>query len=409
MSRPQLRSIAGALTTPQIALWSGAVASGKTIASLVAFLLLLVRAPRHGLVVIVGRTLQTIERNIIDVLQSPELFGPVAAHVHHTPGSTTAVILGRTVHLIGASDARAEGRIRGATVGLAYVDEASLIPESFWTMLLSRLRVKDARLLGTTNPDGPAHWLRKDYILRADEVGMRHWHFTLDDNPGLPEGFADRLKVQYVGLWYRRFIAGEWCLASGAVYDMWDPDRHVVSQLPTIREWIGTGVDYGTVNPFAALLGGLGDDGRIYLASEYRYDSRREYGQLTDHEYSRRYRAWLDGLGVRPRWHVVDPSASSFIRQLMTDRVTAAHANNDVLDGIRTVSSLLGTDRLRVHESCAGWIDEAPGYSWDDDAAEKGEDRPVKANDHSLDGGRYLLHTTHPTWRIRLRPAALAA
>lgn len=406
VSPPQLRSIAEALTTPQIALWSGAVASGKTIASLVALVILIARAPRHGLIVVTGRTLQTIERNVIDVLQSPELFGPVARHVHHTKGSTTATIIGRTVHLVGAADARAEGRIRGATIALAYVDEASLVPEGFWTMLLSRLRVKHAKLLATTNPDGPAHWLRKDYIQRADHVGMQHWHFTLDDNPGLPEGFAERLKAQYVGLWYRRFIAGEWCLASGAVYDMWDPDRHVVSQLPTIREWLGTGVDYGTVNPFAALLAGIGDDGRVYLASEYRYDSRREYGQLTDHEYSRRYRSWLDDLGVRPRWHVIDPSATSFIRQLMTDGTTAAHANNTVLDGIRTVSTLLGTDRLRVHESCSGWIDEAPGYSWDDAAAERGEDQPIKANDHSLDAGRYVLHTTYPTWRTRLRSAA---
>src|SRR5690606_24239108 len=106
----------------QIALWSGAVSSGKTISSLLAFLILLTRAPSHGLVVIVGRTLQTIERNLIDPLQSPELFGPLAGQVHHTAGSTTAVILGRTVHLVGASDARAESRIRGATVALAYVD-----------------------------------------------------------------------------------------------------------------------------------------------------------------------------------------------------------------------------------------------------------------------------------------------
>lgn len=171
MSPAQIRSIVESQDAP-IALWSGAVSSGKTIASLIAFLLRLAVAPDHGLIVIVGRTLQTIERNLIDPLQSTYLFGPLAKHVQHTTGSTTATILGRTVHLIGASDARAEGRIRGSTIALAYVDEATLVPYEFWMMLLSRLRVgNESRLMATTNPDGPFHWLRREFILRGTRSG----------------------------------------------------------------------------------------------------------------------------------------------------------------------------------------------------------------------------------------------
>lgn len=416
LSRKQIRSVVES-SAVRIALWAGAVRSGKTIASLIAFLIALAKAPQHGLVVIVGKTLQTIERNVIEPLQDPTLFGPIARHVHHTRGSNTAIILGRTVHLIGASDARAEGRLRGLTACLAYVDEATLIPEAFWTQLLARLSVPGAQLLGTTNPDGPAHWLRKSFLLRAGELNLASWHFTLDDNPSLDPGYVAALKLEYVGLWHRRYILGQWCLAEGAVYDMWDPDRHVVDVLPRIRGWVGLGVDYGTVNPFAALLLALGEDGRLYLTNEWRYDSRAAHRQLTDVEYSKRLRAWLDAVkwprsplvGVRPDWTVVDPSAASFVTQLYHDGVTPTLAANGVLDGIRQVSSLLATGRLRVHSSCRGLIEEIAGYSWDPEKARKGEDAPVKADDHSLDATRYVVHTTEAAWRPVLTQEAEAA
>ncbi|MFJ4847551.1 PBSX family phage terminase large subunit [Streptomyces sp. NPDC088733] len=410
LSPKQITSIVEAEDAP-IALWSGAVSSGKTIASLIAFLIALVAAPDQGLIVVIGRTLQTIERNIIDPLQSVSLFGPLARHVHHTTGSTTAIILGRTVHLVGASDSRSEGRIRGATIALAYVDEATLVPQSFWMMLLSRLRVGNkSRLLATTNPDGPFHWLRKDFMARADEVGLTSWHFTLDDNPSMDPGVVKRLKAQYTGLWYRRFILGEWCLAEGVVYDMWDDERHVVDILPAMQRWTCVGLDYGTVNPLSALLIGHGVDNRLYVASEYRHDSRTAHRQMTDAQYSRALQDWLAGVrhsagtGADPQWIFVDPSAASFMTQLWSDGVPGvAKADNSVLDGIRSVSVALGSGLLSVHRSCAGLIGELPAYAWDETAAAKGDDKPLKIDDHSVDALRYALHSSAYEWRGLIR------
>jgi PBSX family phage terminase large subunit len=413
MSRKQIRSIIESERV-KIALWEGAVSSGKTIASLVAFLIAVAQAPENGLIFCVGRTLQTVERNIIEVLmQSAGPFGPLAKYVEHTRGSNVAMIFGRTIHLVGASDVRAEGRIRGATASLIYIDEATLIPEGFWTMCLSRVRVPGARIIATTNPDGPAHWLRKNFLLREGELNLRSWHFVLDDNPFLEESFKADLRREYVGLWYRRFIQGEWCIAEGAVYDMWEEDRHVVAALPEIVDWLALGIDYGTSNPFAAEMLGLGADGRLYLTHEWRYSGREARRQLTDVEYSARLRDWTANLpvpgltakGITPRFWVVDPSAASFIQQLYRDRLRPVLADNTVLDGIRLIASLLATDRLRVHESCKGWISEVPGYTWDPDQAEKGVDEPIKAEDHSLDGGRYAIKTTEHLWRPRLLAA----
>lgn len=405
LSPKQQRSIVESAHV-RISIWAGAVRSGKTIASLLAFLIAVAAAPDHGLIVIAGRTRETIERNIIEPLQDTSLFGPLAKHVHHTRGSNTAVILGRTVHLIGAYNQLSEGRLRGMTACLALVDEATLVPEAFWTQLLARLSVPGARLLATTNPDGPNHWLRQQFLLRAPQLNLASWHFTLDDNPSLDPKYVADLKAENVGLFYRRNILGEWALAEGAVFDMWDPDRHVVTVLPAVRRWIAVGIDYGTTNPFAALALGLGADNVLYLGHEWRWDSKTQHRQLTDAQYSEKLRAWLKGIGVHPQWTIVDPSAASFVTQLHQDGLVPAQGDNAVLDGIRCVASLLGRNKLKVHSSCQGFINEIPGYSWDPDKAAKGEDAPIKADDHSLDAARYATFTTQSAWRSDLREAA---
>ncbi|MFJ9816171.1 PBSX family phage terminase large subunit [Streptomyces sp. NPDC101151] len=403
LSDKQLASIRGA--TARINIWHGSVRSGKTIASLVCFLFLVRRAPATGLIVIVGRSLQTIERNCLDVLQDPTLFGDLAAEVRHTRGATTAVILGRVVHLVGAADARAEGRLRGMTAALAYADEITLLPAPFFRQLLARLSVPGAKLIGTTNPDSPRHWLRTDYLDRAGELDLADFHFKLADNPSLSAAYVAALAAEFTGLWRRRMILGEWVVAEGAIYDSYDEAQHVVDELPPMRRyWVG--IDYGTSNPFSALLLGAGDDDRLYVVSEWRHEARTTRRQMTDAAYSRAVRDWLAEQRVEPEWTFVDPSAASYSTQLWADgHPGVARAVNDVLDGIRSVSVALDSGLLRIHRSCAGLLAELPNYVWSEEAAARGEDRPVKQDDHSVDALRYVLHSTAHEWRGLLATA----
>ncbi|MFD7716190.1 PBSX family phage terminase large subunit [Streptomyces sp. NPDC059814] len=404
LSDKQLASIRGA--TARINIWHGSVRSGKTIASLVCFLLMVRRAPASGLIVIVGRSLQTIERNCLDVLQDPTLFGHLAAEVRHTRGATTAVVLGRVVHLVGAADARAEGRLRGMTAALAYADEVTLLPAAFFRQLLARLSVPGAKLIGTTNPDSPRHWLRTDYLDRADELDLAEFHFQLSDNPSLTEAYVAALAAEFTGLWRRRMILGEWVVAEGAIYDAYHEQRHVVDELPPmLRHWVG--IDYGTSNPFSALLLGAGDDDRLYVVSEWRHDARAAHRQMTDAAYSRAVRHWLAEQGVEPEWTFIDPSAASYSTQLWADgHPGVTQAVNDVLDGIRSVSVALDSGLLRIHRSCAGLLAELPNYVWSEEAAARGEDKPVKRDDHSVDALRYVVHSTAHEWRGLLVQAA---
>lgn len=390
----------------------GAIRSGKTASGLLRWLMYLAdpKTPRTGDLVVTAKTYDTAVRNIFNPLRDPVLFGPLAAATTYTRGAPTAKILGETVEVITFNDERSENRLRGMTCRGVYVDEWSLMPRSFHEQLLGRLSVDGAQAFGNTNPDNPRHWLMTEGIERARPGGplAGDWYvlkFLLDDNPVLSEQVKARYRRQYTGLYYRRNILGDWCVAEGTVYDGWDPAKHVVKQLPGITRWISLGVDYGTTNPFAGLLLGVGVDGKLYLAREWRWDSKKQQRSLTDAEYSARLRAWLDKLGVRPDWICVDPSAASFSTQLFRDGMLPTNADNDVLDGIRLIASLLAEGLLFVHESCEGWIEEIPGYVWDEKAALLGEDKPVKVGDHSLDAGRYAIKTPEVLWRPLVRGA----
>ena len=407
----------------KIALWVGAVSAGKTIASLFALFIAIRRAKGTGLIVVVGKTLQTIERNIIEPMQSYELYGDMALQVFHTRGSNMAVILGKEVHLVGANDARSEEKIRGATVEIAYVDEATLLPLGFWEMLLTRLRVDGARLLATTNPASFNHWLRQQFILQAELKNMIVFHFVMDDNPSLSAEYIADMKASFTGAFYDRFILGLWTNAEGAIFDMWDPKKHQIAwaDLPPMWKLIAVGVDYGTTNPTSAILLGIAlhvDDlgkhhPKLYLIDEYRYESISERQKLTDAELSKQLRAWLAEPHLQdwqprltPDHVILDPSAASFRVQLSQDGIISTQADNDVLYGIRTVSSLLSAGSLLVTERCTGWIKEVTEYVWDPKASEKGEDKPVKANDHSMDASRYAIATTENIWRQHIKLAA---
>lgn len=400
----------------RVNVWSGAIRSGKTFSSLLRWLVFLADAPRGGELVIVSRTRDTAWRNVIGPLQDPSLFGPVATMVVGNYGAPTVTILGRRVFILGASDAKAEKIVRGLTVAGAYVDEATVLPEEFFTQLLGRMSVPGAQMFATTNPDNPAHWLKRKYLDRlADLPDWRSFTFTLDDNPALTDAYKASVRREFTGLWYRRFILGEWVAAEGAIYSMWDPARHVTawSDLPAMERLLAVGVDQGTTNATSAIMLGLGREpsgrARLYLVDEWRHDPSVSQVRLTDAQQAAQLREWLGVKHLpqehdpRVEWVAVDPAAASFRLQLHNDGVpSVTTADNDVAFGIRTVASLLGAGGLVVADTCRGWIDEVTGYSWDPKATLKGHDAPLKVADHSLDAGRYAVVTTEALWRPHL-------
>lgn len=401
-------------STYPINIFEGTVRSSKTIASLLAWCRYVRTAP-PGMLLLTGRTERTVVNNVVQPLM--DMLGPSRVQLNRGAGAVT--ILGRPHVVVGANTEAARTKIQGATFAGAYADEVSTLPETYFNMLFSRLSVAGARMWGTSNPEGPVHWLKTKWLDRAalwiDRDGVHHHggpdaldllrvSFQLSDNTYLTRtnpAYIERILATYKGLWRRRYLLGEWVAAEGAVYDGWDPDTHVIAHadLPEMVRVLALGVDHGMTNATDAVLLGLGVDRCLYAMDEWRAGRRVDGGALTVQQQSAALRGWLGGRPV-PEWVVVDPAAAAFKVQLHHDGLrNLGDADNDVRFGISTVASLLGSGRLRVSERCTWLIEEFPSYVWDDKAAERGEDKPVKVADHGLDSLRYAVATTEAMWR----------
>lgn len=145
----------------RINLLQGSVSAGKTWISLIAWALWVATRSKDHLYMMCGKSLQTLKRNCLLPLQ--ELIGE--KHFKFSLSTKEGILFGRKIMLEGANDQRSESKIRGITLGGAYCDELTLFPKDFFVMLLSRLRVPGAKLIATTNPDVPTHWLKTEYII----------------------------------------------------------------------------------------------------------------------------------------------------------------------------------------------------------------------------------------------------
>ena len=381
-SEKGLHSIAN--SNARINIWEGSVRSSKTTCSLVRWITFVSQAPQGDLLM-AGKTERTLKRNILNPLK--DMLGKQFRFVE---GKGEASMFGRRIMVVGASDERAESKIRGGTFAGTYLDEWTLFPESFTVMLLSRMSVPGAKLFATTNPDNPYHYIKKNYIDNP-EIDKAVFHFELDDNPNLGEEFKDAIKKEYSGLWYKRFIQGLWVMAEGAIYDMFREDVHMVEVSKDYDDYIKiwAAVDYGTSNPCTFGIYGKHKDGKRYKLAEWYFDSSEAGYQKTDAQYADDFSEFVEGVPIKDVY--VDPSAASFKTELERRGFPVVDANNDVLDGIRIVSTELEQGRYFIDKSCKHTAKEFVSYAWDPKAQKRGEDKPIKQNDHAMDCDRYAL------------------
>jgi PBSX family phage terminase large subunit len=401
-SPKQLDTIVG--RKAKVNLWHGSVRSTKTTTSILAWIDFIANdRPDDGDLVMTAKTNDTLRRNVLYPMQS--MF--VGDDLILRESKREAELWGNLIHLIGANDEKAEMKIRGITAGGMYGDEVSTWPESYWNMAMSRLSPRGSKFFGTTNPDNPRHWLKKNLIDRADLLDVRIDHFTLDDNGALDPEFKRNLGLMYGGpgnLYYDRFILGKWVVAEGLIYSMLQEHHRGPWKLSdeTLLERV-LAIDYGTANPFVCLMLEVHElpDGfqRIFVTDEYRWDSRKEKRQLTDADYSTALAIWLNGRGYDKL--VIDPSATSMANQLYHDAFHGVElAENAVDDGIRVTTSLISTNRLNFIEGPTDetW-DEMQGYVWDPKKSLIGQDVPLKQDDHGPDALRYGCMALRRWWR----------
>ena len=196
----------------RINLLYGSVRSGKTWISLLKWAIWVGQQAQDKQFLMVGKTITTLKRNCLVLLE--ELIGD---NITYSISQKKAVIFGRTVWLEGANDERSESKIRGMTLMGVYIDELTQIPQDFYLMALSRLSEKGAVFLATTNPDHPKHYVKTE-IIDNDLLDKQVIKFLLDDNIFLDETYKENLKKEYTGVYYSRFINGDFVRAEGVVF-----------------------------------------------------------------------------------------------------------------------------------------------------------------------------------------------
>lgn len=372
----------------------GAVRSGKSFCDVVYTVPKRLRnvAGKEGLNVILGVSKETIERNVLQPMRE-KYTDRIVGGINNR---NIAKICGEDVYCLGAEKVSQLAKIQGMSIKYLYGDEVAKWNKNVFMMALSRLDKEYSCMDASCNPESPNHWLKK--FLDNSELDTYIQRYTIWDNPFLPDEFVKNLCKEYEGtVYYGRYINGEWTLAEGLIYPMYNEaiEEHPVKhgndgkEIPPERYVLS--VDYGTQNAFSAGLWGS-YDGVWYRLKEYYYSGREVGVQKTDEEYAKDLDSFIEDLELKEKIRtIIDPSAASFIALLRKrGKYRVIPADNAVADGIRETATCMKTGKIKIQRNCKNWMKEVQGYVWDDKA---GEDRPIKVDDHAMDDTRYFCKT----------------
>lgn len=368
----------------------GAIRSGKTLCMSLSYVLWAMESFNQQNFGMAGKTIGSFRRNVLFWLKMM-LVSRGYLVVDHRSDNLIVVSKGTTTnyfYIFGGKDERSQDLIQGITLAGMFFDEVALMPESFVNQATGRCSVTGSKFWFNCNPDNPRHWFKVNWVDKCKEKNIIYLHFTMDDNLSLSDKIKERYRSMYVGVFFKRYILGLWCVAEGLVYSMFSEERHVKKEHMTGALTYVVSVDYGTVNPFSAGLWAF-DGWHSQREAEVYYNSREVGKRVDDEEY---YKMLKELIGNRRiECIIVDPSAASFIEVIKKyNEYSVMGANNDVLDGIRVVTTMLNKDMISVHEDCEDNIKEYGLYVWDE---EKGDDVVIKENDHSMDDTRYYCYT----------------
>lgn len=391
----------------------GSIRSGKTLVMSTSFLLWAMETSEKKNYAICGKTVGALRRNVINELKEV-LNNRGYSVIDRKTENLLVVSKGKKInyfYLFGGRDERSQDLIQGITLRGVLLDEVALMPRSFVEQSMARCSEEGSKFWFNCNPEGPQHWFYLEHILKAEEMKYLRIHFNLEDNLSLKKEIIDRYKSMFTGIFYKRFILGEWVASEGIIYDCFDEvkncynnsNRNKVLPVEIIENdiingtpWISS--DYGVYNPMVFLkcykYRKPNDNiPYFYIDDEYYYDSRKRMQQKTDNEY-------LDDLfefikNTRIKGLIIDPSASSFITASEKNNLMTIKADNSVDEGIRMVYSLFSMGRIKINkDNCPNLINELGLYIWNDKKGENGKEEPVKSNDHALDALRYFIKTT---------------
>ena len=380
----------------------GSIRSGKSLSMSLSFIFWAMKNFTGQQFGMSGKTVGGFERNVIfwllPILKSR---GYKVEYKDNTlivkiRDSSTNEIKLNYFYVFGGRDERSFSIIQGMTAAGWYFDEVALQPKSFVNQAIGKCSVKGNKLWFNCNPDMPNHWFKTDFIDNKDKLNMLHLHFTMDDNPSLDEEIINDYKSRFTGVFYLRYILGLWALAEGIIYDMYNEEINTYEKIDENIKLNSTryfAIDYGTTNPFVVL--DIFDNWEIaYQENEIYYDSKKTKKSLPDIEYLSMIKELEKKENIPVSKIIIDPSAESLKVLLRDNGYIVKDANNSVLEGIKCTGSALWQEKYKINKrNCKNTIKEIGGYVWDEKAIKRGEEKPIKIDDHAMDAMRYFINT----------------
>lgn len=387
----------------------GSIRSGKTISTLARWMIFLGTSP-HKKFAMIGVTMGALVRNVIEPFMAMlELEG---IPYDYKPGDQKLYVDDKSIALFGLDKANAEKKIQGYSSAGTLIDELTTIPQDAFEMALTRNSDTGAMIFATCNPANPNHYVYQDYIQKKEvkQGSVKVFQFDIEDNLNLSEDYKEHLRRLYPedSLFYKRYILGQWVSGRGAIYDKFNQENIYKEQRPLEEyDYIEIGSDYGTSTTTCYEIIGVleyDDHHEFEVIREYGYNAEKEGVTQTDAERVEDILMLQEEYGFdEDNVFYVSHDAASLLSALNKDErihMTLRTFTPDTLECIQELSSLFYQNFLKVHIDCKETIQQIRGYEWDMKAAQRGEDKPVKQDDHYPDALRapIMNHLYGSSW-----------
>ncbi len=372
----------------------GSVRSGKTIACNQRFVEFVQKSDSDEFL-ISGKTSQSLRRNVIKPLMKMMNTDDVSYDYRKHDGELE--IEGKICYTMGFNDEKAVDVIAGMTVGGWLADEIARCPRSAVEMAISRCSDIGAKMFWNTNPDSPYHYLYENYINNHDLLKsgtLKRWKFLLDDNPNLDPQYVIELKRvnQKSEVFYKRNILGEWVIAEGAIYDKFIESENTFNLHPHLHD-INICCDYGvsTVTTFGVM--GIHKDplegNSYYLLTETYYDAEETGVTQSDSERVDTIVTLQDDYKLTNKNTLYLPHDAASLKSACEKdkriKMRIETYTPNTYEDINTIQDLIANRKFKIHNSCTHSITQAQTYCWDKKSQQRGEDKPLKINDHCPD------------------------
>lgn len=380
----------------------GAIRSGKSVAMSLGFVVWAMSEFEACNFAMCGKTIGSFRRNVLFWLKL--MLRSRGYSVSEQRTENLVIVRRGSVenyfYVFGGKDERSQDLIQGITLAGVFFDEVALMPESFVNQATGRCSVDGSKFWFNCNPGSPAHWFKTGWIDKRADKRLLYLHFTMDDNLSLSEAVKERYRSTYTGVFFKRYILGEWKSADGVIYRQFadDPERFILDEVPA-DIIIGTmGLDFGgNGSAHAGCLVGITRGYRsIVILDEYYRKEVIDPGTLTDDVcgFVQRSQAQCRATSI---W--CDSAETTLIKGIRTE-VFARHIpvevrnarKGEIIDRIRLCDMLMSQGRFFIMRRCRHTIAALSEAVWDSKSPTR--DRRLddgSTNIDSLDALEYAL------------------